>query len=118
MREGLEQPPVRLAGFLVVAKLERTLITKGSGALRGTASVAFPSLRQLGEFLFPGQAMHDAQLYDVQPVIERAGHHRQTRAGLLVKRPESQVIALQIVQRVRTPRQKSSCADLSFVARK
>jgi hypothetical protein len=55
-------------------------------------------MRHLGEFLFSGQAMHHAQLNDMQPVIERARHHRQTCAGLLVERPESQVIALQIVQ--------------------
>ena len=34
----------------------------------------------------------------MQLVIERAGHHGQARAGLLVERPESEIVAVEIVQ--------------------
>ena len=42
------------------------------------------------------QAVHDIQLRDMQSVVERTRNHRQQRARLLIKRPETQVIAREI----------------------
>src|SRR5579859_3215294 len=42
--------------------------------------------------------MHNAQLHDVELVVKAAGDHGQARARLLVERPESEIVAIQIVQ--------------------
>ena len=69
---------------LVIKEFESGFVGQGAGAIRSAAGVAFPAIRDAGESIFPGQAMHCAQLHDVQPVIESAGYHGQARAGLLV----------------------------------
>lgn len=85
-------------GALVVAEFKRGLIEKRPPAIGGAASVVFPAIGNFSEFVFSGEAMHDAQLHDVQTVIEIARHHGQAGAGLLVERPESEVESVEVVE--------------------
>ena len=58
-----------------------------------------PTIGDAGEQFFSGQAMHHAQLHDVQAMIKGARHHGQARTRLLVERPESEIVAIEIVQK-------------------
>src|SRR5579862_5960376 len=84
----------------------RRLVTKefksgfiGEGAVRSAPSVAFPTIGDAGKSIVPGQTMHCTQLDDVQPVIKRTGNHWQSSARLFVKGPESEIVALKIVEK-------------------
>jgi len=91
--------PIEIAvRVLVIGEFEGALVAEGTGTVGTTAGVVVPAVGHSSEFLFSSQAMHDAQLHDVQPMIEGAGDHREARAGLLVERPESQVVAIEVVE--------------------
>src|SRR6185437_1838803 len=68
----------------VIRKLERALVTKRPATLHPALDVAIPSRRILRKNFIAGQLVHDSQLYNVQSVVERAGHHGKQRAGLLI----------------------------------
>jgi len=89
---------MRSGRLSVVAELKDALIAQGSGAFGPTVRVSLPAVGSVSKCGLAGQAMHDAQLHNVQAVIERAGNHGQARAGLLVQRPESEVVAVKIVK--------------------
>src|SRR5579872_2199522 len=81
---------------LVIRQLECALVKQRARARGAAARVPLPFIRVEREDFIPSDAMHDAQLYHMQSVIERAGNHGQQRAGLLVERPETQVISRKI----------------------
>ncbi len=58
--------------------------------------VSLPAIGDGGEFRFSGQPMHDAQLHDMQLVIKGARDHGKAGARLLVQRPESKIVAIEI----------------------
>ena len=69
--------------------------------------VSFPAIGDGGEFRISGQAMHDAQLHDMQPVIKGTRDHGESGAGLLVQRPESKIVAIEIAnQRLNSEQKK------------
>src|SRR5580692_9218741 len=83
---------------LVITEFKHALIAKGAGAFGATARVTLPAVGDTGEGVLSREATHDSQLHDVQVMIEGTGHHGQACAGLLVEGPESQVVAIEIVQ--------------------
>src|SRR3977135_3777586 len=84
--------------ILVVTEFEGTLVAQGAGAIGAAAAVTLPAVGNAGEGLFTGQSMHHPQLYDMQLMIEGAGYHGQACTRLLIERPESQVVTLEIVE--------------------
>ena len=64
-----------LSGWLIVNELECRLVQQRASTVHTAPSVVLPALCDVGEFLLIRQAMHDAQLHDMQSVIERAGDH-------------------------------------------
>lgn len=81
-----------------MAELEGGFVNQSAAAIGGALTVFFPAIRYFGKLLLPGEALHDAQLHYVQPMVKRTRDHRQARSGLLVKRPETEVIAVQSMQ--------------------
>src|SRR5712692_5920019 len=79
--------------FLVVAELECTLVAQRPGTLGAAAGIGFPAVSVSGEKLVPGEAVHHAQLHDVQLMIEGTRYHGQAGTRLLVQRPEAEVVA-------------------------
>src|SRR5436305_3600080 len=43
--------------------------------------------------------MHDSKLDNMELVIERTGHHLESRSRLLVQRPKSHVVRIQVAQK-------------------
>jgi len=84
--------------LLVVAELEDAFVGQGPEAIGAAARIAFPSVRDFDEKNFACEAMHQSQLHDMEVVIEAARDHRQPCTGLLVERPESEIVAAEIVQ--------------------
>ena len=82
----------------VITKLEGGLVAEGARGLSSAAGVRLPAVGGLRKYIFPCETMHDSQLHDMQAMVKPARCHRQTRARLLVERPEAEVIALQIVK--------------------
>src|SRR5271166_2161972 len=82
--------------FLVIAKLECAFVAKGTGALGAAAGVGLPSICKSGEYFVSRETMHHAQLNNMQSVVEGAGDHGERRAGLLVERPETEVVTVKI----------------------
>lgn len=83
----------------VIDELESCFVEKSAGAVGAASRVLFPTVGDLGESVFIREAVHHSQLHDVQAMVEIAGDHGEPRAGLLVERPESEVVVSEIVQK-------------------
>ena len=66
--------------MLVVTELECTLVTQGASTFGTASAVVFPAIGIMTEFLTTGETLHDAQLHDVQAVIEGTSEHLQARS--------------------------------------
>jgi hypothetical protein len=64
-----------------VEQFESTFLDQGTGAVATTPRVAFPPFGNTGKASVARQFEHHAQLYDMQPVIERARQHFQPGLG-------------------------------------
>src|SRR5207302_2937871 len=81
---------------LVVAELKCALIAERPRAFARVASIGFPPISVMRKNFITCDAVHYAQLNDVQAMVKRAGQHRQAGARLLVKGPEPKIVVLEI----------------------
>src|SRR5437773_10063600 len=62
---------------LVVAELKCALIAERPSAFARVASIVFPPISVMRKNFISCDAVHYAQLNDVQAMVKRAGQHRQ-----------------------------------------
>src|SRR5208282_3936696 len=84
-------------------QFESTFFDQSTGSIATTPRVTFPSVGNGRRACVARQPGHHAQLYDMHPMIERAGQHFQPGSGLFIQRPVSGIESSQVLDQSLTP---------------